>query len=286
MKLDSNPIKKATFIVAFLFSTMAYSAKTETYKDIIEKSYSLSLQKNRAQAVQVLVSAIRRESKKSQAVKELMQALEEVSTVFYSEKAQQQFELALSLRMSEPQTALGKLSDAAALEPENLSIALAQMRLQISLGDCASALQQAQKIHETNPYSDAVALAYSQAAVCTGQFDSYLQMRNTSDVKKPTMVSFWTTAEIEYLFKTGNFQKAKELAQQLSRTDSKYPEAYYWSWKTDNELKLKADKIARKYVSICKTITSKELRNYFIEPNLCKRTADVEAYLKKSNTSG
>ena len=281
-----KPIKKATFIVAFLFCTNAFSAKTETYKDIIEKSYALSLQKNRAQAVQVLVNAIRKEGKKSQAVKELLQALEEVSTVFYSEKAQQQYELALSLRMSEPQAALAKLYDASNLEPENLSILLSQMRLSISLGDCAGAFQQAQKIRETNPYSDEVALVFSQAAVCTGQFESYLQMKNVSDTKKSGMVSFWMTTEIEYLFKTSNFQKARDLAQQLIHTDPKYPEAYFWDWKIDNEIKLKTDKSARKYVSTCKTITNKELRNYFIEPNLCKRTVDVEAYLKKSNTSG
>lgn len=282
-------IKRATTSVALFFSvglsSGVYAEKLETYKDIIEKSYNLSIQKNRTQAMNLLVSSIRREGKKSQAVKELMSALDEVSTAFYSEKAQQQYELALSVKATDPQLALNHLGEAAKMEPDNLTILLEQMKMQMGSGDCSAALNQAQKLREQNPYSDAIALALAQAAVCSGQLDTYVQTRNLSDTKKSNYLSYWQSVEIEYLYKTAAFAKAKELAQQVLRSETKYPEPQYWIWKIEAEQKIKAEKSAQKYTLMCKVMTTREQRNFGQDPMLCRRVSEVESYLKKNNSA-
>jgi hypothetical protein len=275
------------FLVVFNTSGAAAGPqKTETAADIIEKSYTLSLQKERSQATLVLVNAIKRESKKNpKAAKDLTKALEQVSTIFYSDKAQQLYELAVSMKLSDPALASQKLGDALRMEPDHLGILLAQVRVATELGDCSSALSQAKKIKETNPFSEEVDLSISQAAVCSGQFDTYQQLKTTIDEKKNPLAVHWTAVELEYQFKAGNFIRALELSRGLQKLDPLFPEAYYWEWKAQNELKEKSESSASKYMNLCKGLSARSQRQYIAEPFLCRRTTEIETFLKKNNNS-
>ena len=140
--------KRATIFVALFFSLQCFGVSTETYKDIIEKAYNLSLQKDRTQATAILLAALKRESKKTTAQKEISNALEQIAKIFLSDKAQQLYELGLSLKNTDPQMALGKLQEASRLEPDNLSIEIAMDRISIGSGDCDTAWNRLQKIKE------------------------------------------------------------------------------------------------------------------------------------------
>lgn len=259
-------------------------ANTETYRDIIEKAHNLSLQKERAHAVQLLNSSITRESKKGPAPKELILALEEVSSLFMSDKAQQQFELALSLRANEPQLAQQKLADAAKIEPDNLQIQLEQFRVATILGGCSEAAASVLKLYETLSALEIVRLAAAQALMCQGQVEEAVKTKGIVDPKKTTLLIFWQLLDVEALQRTGKIEKGLEILAQIEKTSPAFPEAYYWKWRLDRDLKKVTEKPAQKYVSLCKSLSPRAYRKYLAEPFLCRRLQEVESSLKKNNT--
>ncbi len=244
----------------------------------------LALQKERSQASRLLVNAIKKETKRNpKAIKDLLQALENISTSFQSDKAQQIFELGVSLRSSDPKISLLKLNEALALEPDNQAIILELNRLLISLNECQNAIENLKKIKEIYPFSDSIELTLSQAAICAGQFEIYKQFRVKSEDKKGMYYLFWNIVELEYQYKTGHFQKAKEISFAIQNLKPVFPESYYWDWKISVETKINPDVAGAKYLSSCKNLSNRIQRELSIEPNLCKRTSEIETYSKKIN---
>lgn len=277
--------RAAPWGVALFFAFPASAAKTETYQDLIEKAYSLSLQKDRTQAVNLLVSAAKKENRKSGPPKELLTALQEVSGVFYSDKAQQLYELALSLKSGDPNLAGQKLSEAARLEPENQQITMEQIRLQIGTGDCDGALRQAKKWIERNPFSEELRLIAAQSALCAGQVNEYQLIRGQADLKKSGLEIFWQTADLEHAERVGLLAKGREQASALQKADSTFPETYYWLWKFEKALKLPEERSGLKYLAACKNLSSRSARQYQAEPRLCRRTGEVEQGTKKPGSN-
>jgi predicted Zn-dependent protease len=285
--LPKKFVFRATFGVALFFALNAFPAgKTETYQDIIEKAYNLSLQKDRAQAINLLVNAAKKESKKGKVPIEILNALDEVSTVFFSDKAQQLHELALSLWMNDPNLATQKLADAARLEAENQQIQLGQIRLQIGAGDCASALKAVRKDLDLNPYSEELKLDNAQATLCTGTISEYQVLKGSADPKRNGLEVFWQALDIESAYKASNFVKGRDLVTALAKADPGYPESNYWLWKFGNELKTPDERSGQKYLVACKSLSSRASRKYLAEPRLCRRTSEVEAELKKTANPG
>ncbi|HWU44304.1 MAG TPA: hypothetical protein VN132_12725, partial [Bdellovibrio sp.] len=105
---------RAATLAALLFSRPLFAqpnAKAETYKDIIEKAYNLSLQKDRQQALNILLSALQKETR-PQNIAELRKVLSDVSHVFFSDKAQQLYETGISFRKTDLNQAQTKLTEA------------------------------------------------------------------------------------------------------------------------------------------------------------------------------
>lgn len=276
--------KRAAFLAALFISSKVFgvsSQKTEGYRDIILKAQTLILQKERAQALNLLNLAIRKESKNPIAIKELTQTVEEVSHTFLSDKAQQVFELALSWRQSDPKTAIQKLAEASSLEPDQASIALEQMRMWMAVGDCAKAYESAKKTLEENPYLSSLSLVFAQATVCNGKFNEYVNIK-PNPVEKIEQVS-WGMVQIEYLFKSGKFAEALSQLDSLEKLEPPFPETQYWKWKVSQELKMVSAIPAQKYLSNCKALSNRQIRNYSLDPYLCRRLTEVETFLKKTH---
>lgn len=278
-------LKRATGTVALFFVAVSAWGAGETYKDLIEKAYNLSLQKDRAQAVNILTGAMKRESKKSLAQKELAGALEQVSKVFYSDKAQQLYELGLSLKNTDPGTAVAKLQEASRLEPDNMSIEIALGRQALANGDCDGASGRIAKQRELFQALEELRLLAAQVSLCQGKLDDYVSLRNPQDLKISVLNLFWLSAEAEYLLKSANPSKSQDVVQTMIKINPAFPEASYWKWKSEIELKQKAEKSAQRYLSLCKTINSRLQRDFLAEPLLCRRTTEVETFLKKTNNS-
>ncbi|MBX3019293.1 MAG: hypothetical protein KF767_15505 [Bdellovibrionaceae bacterium] len=265
-------------------SCFARAANTETYRDIIEKAQTLSLQKERGHALQLLTSSLTRESKKGPAPKELVTALEEVASLFLSDKAQQLYELALSLRENEPQLALQKLADAAKLEPDNLQIQLEQFRVSSILGNCNEAGAAILRLYESLSTLEVVRLAAAQAQLCRNQLDDAQKIRNGFDFRKSPLMPVWTSTDVEILLRQKKGDKALESLAQAQKVDPDFPETYYWQWRAEQDLKKVSEKPGPKYVALCKSLSPRSYRRYLAEPFLCRRVQEVESSLKKNNT--
>ena len=283
--------KRATLFVAlFILGSInsispgvaSASNSREGYRDIIAKAQNLSLQKDRSQAINLLKLALKKEPKKGIAQKELTQALINLTSMFFSEKAQQLYELGLSLRVSDPILAQTKLLESQKAEVDNLAIEIAIFRLSISQNECAGVVEKATKNKELMPYLEELRLVYAQALICVGKFDEYSLLKTANDPKQLTLEEFWNIAELEYLYRSGQGKKALD---QSSSLEKEIPEIYYWRWRAEVDQKLKPEKSAQKYINLCKTLNSRRARELIYEPNLCRRTTEVETFLKKNNNS-
>ncbi|WP_413576442.1 hypothetical protein ACLVWU_00200 [Bdellovibrio sp. HCB290] len=274
---------KAALGAAFLLPLPTFSqSKSETYKDIIEKAYNLSLQKDRQQALNILTAAIARETRPA-AQTELKKAALDVAHIFFSDKAQQLYETSISLKKTELNQALGKLNEAQRIEPDNLTILTELARLHIAKNDCSNAFDLLVKPMKMIPFDDELRLANAQSQVCLGQWLEYAKNPESLDSRKSPYQKFWMVLGIEQQLKLKNLSKASELAQNLVKLDVKYPESHYWVWKVSQVLKKSNVDEAQKYVMACKNSSASQYRQYMIDPMLCRRTTEVEGEIKGMN---
>nr|BFD57932.1 hypothetical protein CKG001_00390 [Bdellovibrio sp. CKG001] len=262
----------------FVFA-QAKAPKSETYKDIIEKAYNLSLQRDRQQALNILSSAIQRETR-PQAVSELKKTVNEVSNIFFSDKAQQLFETGVSLRKSEINQALDKVAEAARIEPDNFPIVNELSRLMIAKGDCKGGLETVRKQLLVVPFDEELKLTQAQALACQSKWVEYQKVIDSVAVKKSSQQKFWYALEVQKYLELNSPVKAQESLALLKKADDKYPESFYWIWKVSQMQKSPNTEEAQKYVMTCKNISANQYRQYMIDPMLCRRITEVEGDLK------
>lgn len=287
MKLNfAVKVIRAALVVALLapqiLLAQSKSAKSETYKDIIEKAYNLSLQKDRQQALNILISALQKESR-PQAVQELRKAIGDVAHVFISDKAQQMYEAGISLRKTDLVQALNKLNEAQRIEPDNAAIIEELSRSMIAKGDCSGAQDLLSKQSKLVAYDEELKLSLAQAQVCQAQWLDFSKTLDGVELRKSSLQKFWLILEVEHYFKVKNLTKAQEFLMLTKKLDGKYPELSYWSWKISQAVKKVSLDEAQKYVITCKNISANQYRLYMIDPLLCRRVFEVEADLKGTN---
>lgn len=265
-------------------SILAKSPKSETHKDIIEKAYNLSLQKDRQQAIHILLNAIRREAR-PQNIAELKKVVAEVSSIFFSDKAQQLFETGVSLRKNDLSQALEKVSEASRIEPDNFTIVNEMARLMIAKGDCKGAQEVVQTQLNFVSFDEDLKLSLAQAFVCQGKWADYQKLADSVSIKKSLQQKFWLVLELEKFLALKNYGKAQEVLNSLKKSDEKYPESSYWSWKLSQVQKKRDIEEAHKYVMTCKNISANQYRQYMMDPMLCRRLTEVETELKGMNGS-
>lgn len=271
-------IKAAWMLIVPLLS-LASPRTAEGPADLIEKAHNLSLQKERTQAVNILVAAIKREAPNSANAKELKSALQEISSAFLGDKAQQLYELAVSFRKTDLAQMQNRLNEALRVEPDNLLLLNEMARLQIIRGECAGASEALAKHRRWNPYDELTLLTSGQAAVCQGDWPAYTTLRSQADGKKGPYGVFWLALEVERALKEKAEARAKESLELLRKEDPQYPEIAFWSLKLAKDVSSRSN-FAQKYVMECKNVSAAQFRRYMMEPLLCRRTAEAETFIK------
>lgn len=255
--------------------------KAETFKDIIEKAYNLSLQKDRPQAITILINAIKQENSRNGNTVELKKALQQVSYLFYSDRAQQAYELALSLRKTDLPQALQKLNEALRMEPDNLTLFVETQRVLLIKGEASTVLENIVKKRVQNPFDENLFLLQAQTQAQLGKWDDYKKTRESGDYKKSLLQKYWLALELELSLYEKNIAKAKEQVLALQKMDSKYPEIRYTQWRMAHGAEKQA--FAEKYIKECKNISATVYRQYMTDVNLCRRVGEVETATKNSN---
>lgn len=275
---------RAALVAALSFSptwTLAQSKapKSETYKDIIEKAYNLSLQKDRQQAMIILGNAIQNESR-PQAVAELRKTSLDLAHVFLSDKAQQIYESGVSLRRTDLSQAQDKIAEALRLEPDNLSIILEMTRIYVARGECKVAQELVQKHFKTFSFDEELRLSLAQSLACQQKWAEYQKVADPAVLKKSPYSKYWSILEAERLIAAKSYVKAQELLLGLLKSDDKYPGALYWKWKMSALQRKPAPEEGQKYLMTCKNISANQHRQYMMDPMLCRHLTEVEKELK------
>ncbi|KYG66752.1 hypothetical protein AZI86_06830 [Bdellovibrio bacteriovorus] len=278
---------RAVLATALSFSSVVVLAqskmsRSETYKDIIEKAYNLSLQKDRQQALNILMSALQKESRPA-AVAEIKKAVDEIAHIFFSDKAQQLYESGVSLRKNELPQSYDKLIEASRIEPDNFAIAEELARVMIARNDCKNAQETVQKQLNTVKHDEDLKLTLAQSLACQDKWAEYQKVFESFPVKKSPNMKYWLALEVEKNMSSKSMTKAQENLASLKKADEKYPEAFYWSWRFDMAQKRSNLEEAQKYVMTCKNISANQYRQYMIDPMLCRRIIEVEAEMKGAN---
>lgn len=278
---------RAVLVTALSFSNVVVLAqgkmsRSETYKDIIEKAYNLSLQKDRQQALNILISALQKESRPP-AVAEIKKAVDEISHIFFSDKAQQLYESGVSLRKTDLPRSIDKLLEASRIEPDNVAIVAELARVMIARNDCKNAQEVVQKQLRVVKFDEELKLTLAQAYACQGKWVEYQKIFESSAAKKSPFAKYWMALEVEKNLSSKSLSKAQESITNLIKLDEKYPEAFYWLWRLDLAQKRRSLEEAQKYVMTCKNISANHYRQYMIDPMLCRRVNDVETEMRGVN---
>lgn len=276
----------------------------ETYKDLIEKAQNLTLQRDRLQASQVLIRGIQKESKNSQAYKELTRALTALASLFYSEKAHGLYFSAQSMAATKPKEAVEIFNEALRLEDSNLSLLLGAARSQLELLDCSKADSVTAQAEGIDPYSPEVKLLRLQVLECQKAFVAMGELLSNENVELEPLQKFTRGLEIESAQHDGtdeasfDAKKVKALLAAWEMKDPDYPELYYWRWKyyqslaneLDPQLKIKSTpspegsshSAALKYLQLCQNLSARKRRSFELDVKLCRGNDEVDLFLKSS----
>lgn len=205
-----------------------------------------------------------------------------IAELFFYDKTQQLFETATALKNTDIKLAGQKMREALAVEPDNVLILKEIGRIELASANCSQAKEFSSKSREVNPYSEELLLLDYQTDNCLNQLTAAIPPKPSAQLKKILLQEYWNVLDVEVSFKRGQFDRASETAKSAMAAKKVIPEIYYWAWKLSVAKKLEAESLAQKYISSCKALSSRQIRELSIEPNLCKRISEVENYLKKA----
>ncbi|MFZ4403712.1 MAG: tetratricopeptide repeat protein [Pseudobdellovibrionaceae bacterium] len=253
--------------------------QTEDYKNIIEKAFNLSLQKEKFQALFILHQAYKNETAKKTAQQDIKSAFKKVSRLFLTEKAQQLYELAISLAPTDNNQALTKIIEALREEPENFFLFLQQARFLIAKGDCDAALEVLQKWKEFINLDAELALVFAQTQVCLKKYkeSDEVKKNNTESIKSSGLGIYWLLLDMLKSLEEKNRFAALDQLNAIRQNDKDYPELYYWEWKMDFINKMNNKVAAENYQRRCSRLTAKTFRKYLFDPYLCRRIGEVQS---------
>ena len=273
-------LKRAALIAALSFSTAAFaqlnSPARESAKDIVEKAQNLLLQRDRQQALHILSGAIRREKQKPQ-LQELVTALDGVATYFLSDRSQQTYEAAISLRRSDIVQAQQRLQEALLMEPDNLLLVVENARLSIARRECKQAIQLLRAWKTKFADHALLTLTQAQAEAClvnlepTGLKQAILFAKTNTE-----FTLFWWSIVADISVSTNDQGRLKEAHSYLAKNHPDYPEIDYWAAQLESKNSKKST-ILKKYLMTCKNISAATFRRYMIDPMICRRVAEDEA---------
>lgn len=251
---------------------------SEGPRDLIEKAQNLIIQKERSAAIQLLVGAIRRESPKSSASKEMKTALAGMTTIFFSDKTQQTYELALTFRRTDLAQAQQRINEALRQEPQNSLLIVENARIQSLRGDCAAAQEGLKKAKDRNPYDELILLGLAQTAICLGDIPQYTSIRSSADTSKGIYSREWAALEVERALLEKAESRARESIENLVTMDPGHPEISFWRFQLEKSPEKKKSP-ALKYVHGCKSMPLSVARRYLHEVSVCRRVSEIEDFL-------
>ncbi|MES2768376.1 MAG: tetratricopeptide repeat protein [Bdellovibrionota bacterium] len=254
------------------------SKSKESYKDIIQKAQSLTLQQDRLQASQVLVRVIKSETYNRKAQEELKKTLNNISTLFYTEKTQKFYEYAKSLLRESPAEAAEKFKEAIKVEPDNILILLWMARLAMVTGKCEEANTSITKALEINPFYPQLQLTDLQIKACLQVIEPLNKSASEYKYLETLYPLYFNMVLVQKFFTQKQYPEATYHIEKAKQIDKEFPEIYFWESQILEKQELSFKDAASRYIRGCKTITKADYLKYELEPRLCHefKTFEVE----------
>lgn len=254
----------------------------ETYRDLIAKAQNLTLQRDRLQTSQVLIRGIQSETRSSTGYKELLKALNELTSVFYTEKAQTLYATGESLSDTKPREALDHFQEALRAEDGNLSILKAMARIHLRLGECDKADKAVGSSEAVNPFSAEVLLLRLQTLDCQKNFAALNQRLTSLSPELEPLERYWRGLQIKEHIRQKDFKKAKQVLAAWEAQSMEYPEVHYWKWELARKSGASDRAAALRYVRLCQDMTPRKRKVHSVDVGLCSSQAAVDAYLREN----
>jgi hypothetical protein len=256
-------------------------------KDLASQVEELMAEKKRSDALVLIKSHLSFQQKNQT---ELIELLNQTSEMFLFEKTQQLFEQSASAVLSDSKLAKERINSALLLEPDNISLLILKSWILLGASDCALVYEIAQNIIQLNPMNPEGQLVKAKSYLCLSNFEKYEESRATLDIKKmsilPSYKMKWNLLDLESAYKRNQQDKINDLINEIKKDKKIGLELSYWLWKIQKDragLESEAFLYGQKILSFCKNMTSKQQREILSEVSICKKTNEVESYLKKSS---
>jgi hypothetical protein len=266
-----------------VFTPSKPSTTQENHRDLVQKAQNLTLQHDRLQASQVLIRGIQREPKGSVAHKELMKALDELTSVFYTERAQSAFVAGESLVEMKPREAIDSYLEALRQEDGNLAVLKAVARGYLTLGECDKADTHVRSAEGLNPFSPEVILLRVQTLGCSKNSDGLEAKMSAAQTDLEPVLKYARGIEIKDLARRKEYKKAKALLASWETQSPGYPEVLFWKFELS---RLGGGPVERtsavQYSQACQNMTARARKSFNLDVELCKGKVAVDAYLRET----
>jgi len=246
----------------------------------IEQAQSYALKKNRDEAAALLRRAIDVTASRTARVR-LRETLHQIARVFFTDQGQRAFETGQTILFENPDAALIRLREAAALENGNLSVRLALIKVYLLKQDCAAARSEVVSARALDPADgDGFALE-ARAFACDHQ-----PLLHHDVTAAPSSLTRWQEQFVAYVharesLHQGSPARAAESLARVAAEFPRFPEARFYLARAEAAAGGGGEDALRKYVGLCKVITGRDRREYGLEPRVCSHQKEAEDELAK-----
>lgn len=265
-----------------VFLTWTAAAAPDPIAVAVEQAQSLALKKNRKEACAVLNRAYQSNPAQVRARAKLIENLNQLSRVFFTDKGQKLFESGQVLLFENADMAITQLREAQGLEDENILVLANLARAQMIKGECDSALLNLEMARSLNPFAIEPAVLELRALHCAKRFDTFRdKMKTVSGGEK------WDQSFVQYLqaqehLRQNATHKAFEALVKVTDEFPQFPEGFYYLAKAGKALEKDSSAWMQKYSALCKGVTLRERKKFSYEPQLCTRMREVDDELAAS----
>ncbi len=267
-------LKATLFLLAATYTLLTFGAPSsvptpprESTKNIINQVQTLLLSQNREQAIQLVISQLKIEKPHSKNYKELINTLKKTSELFFSEKAQQNYELAIAVYQTDKNQTKEKLLESLKLEPKNILILKGLVFTYLSLKDCNSAKSYLSELKPMGEYDEDIEKLQILNLVCfknKAEALSVIAKMDPENLNSP----FWIV----------NKYRLQLIINDFINTTLKYPQDYpeliYVLWMQEKALKAKSI-LADKYKQLCQTPVTYDKAYSYADPWVCEHIKEI-----------
>lgn len=265
-----------------LFLSVTAGAATDSITAAIEQAQGLALKKNRKEACAVLNRAYQSTPAQVRSRGKLIENLNQLSKVFFTDKGQKLFESGQVLLFENADLAISQLREAQGLEDENVLVLSNLARAQMIKGDCDGALLNLEMARSLNPFAIEPAVLELRALLCAKRFDTFREKTKSLSAGEKWDLSFVQYLQAQEHLRQNSSHKAFEALVKVTEEFPQFPEGFYYLAKAGKALEKDSSACLQKYSALCKGVTLRERKKFSYEPQLCNRMKDVDDELAAS----